>query len=285
MTGRPETRKLLPGVLMALVAVVLCLVGTPFASGAFTKTITNTTNTAASGIYATCTGEAKAASAYFVYPFAESAGTTAADASGSNRPGTYTSSGVTYGAAGPCSRDAAKAITLNGTSGYVSGAQSVPSPATFSEEVWFKTTTTTGGKLIGLGSSRTGASVTYDRHIYLTNTGSLVFGVYPGSYKTIASPSTYRDGTWHQVVASLAPSTDANPGMRLYVDGVLVNTDTTVTTARTNATAYWRVGYDNLSTSWPSSPTSDYFKGSLAYASVYTSALSPAEVLAQYNAG
>lgn len=284
MTRRPETRKLVPGALLAVVAVVLLLVGTPFANGKFTIEVTNSTNTAASGLYA-CTSTALNAGAYFVYPFDEASGTTVRDVSGNSRPGTYGSTGVSYRATGPCPRDGARAITLNGSSGYVSGAQSVPSPATFSEEIWFKTTTTTGGKLIGLGSSRTGASRNYDRHIYMTDTGILVFGVYPSEYKTIASSSTYRDDTWHQVVASLAPSTDANKGMRLYVDGVLVKMDTTVTTARAAATAYWRIGYDNLSSSWSLSPTSDFFKGSLAFASVYTTALTPAQVLAHYQAG
>jgi hypothetical protein len=45
--------------------------------------------------------------------------------------------------------------------------------------MWFKTTTTSGGTLIGFGNSQTGVSGSTDRQILMSNTGQLHFGVYP----------------------------------------------------------------------------------------------------------
>lgn len=239
----------------------------------------------------TCKSAAIGANSYFTYPFAENIGTSAADVSGNSRPGTYTSAGVTYGATGPCPRDtpASKAVTLNGTTGGVTGAQSVNNPQVFSVGIWFKTNVA-GGKLIGLGNQSTGLSGQYDRHIYIDTAGKLTFGVYPGSVKTVTSANSYTDNTWHYAVATLAPSSDANSGMRLYVDGALVATDSTTTAAEPAGTAYWRIGGDNLN-GWPTgsnkqnvvNPT--YVNGSLAFASAYTTTLTPAQILAQYHAG
>ena len=53
-------------------------------------------------------------------------------------------------------------------------------------EAWFKTTTTAGGKIIGFGNRSTGNSTSYDRHLYMSNTGRLYFGVNPDA-RTIST--------------------------------------------------------------------------------------------------
>lgn len=122
----------------------------------------------------------------------------------------------------------------------------------FTIEVWFKTAVA-GGKLLGFAGSPTGQSTTYDRHLFLNNTGNLVFGVYPGAVKVVVSPKTYTDNTWHHAAATLSAG-----GMQLYVDGAQVAADTNTTTAQA-FTGYWRAGYDNL-TSWgTNTPTNFYF--------------------------
>jgi hypothetical protein len=280
-------RRFVPPVLLALAAALLLLVGTPYANGKFTKTVTNSVNTAATSIFVSCQSTAIAAGPYLAWPLNEPSGTVAKDLSNSAHPGTYSASGVTYGASGPCRRDGAKAVTLDGAAGLVSTTTAVAAPTTFTEEIWFNTGTATGGKLIGFGDTSNGSSAVFDRHIYMTNGaapsgGKLIFGVYPGAAKTVISSNGYNDSKWHQVVATLGTATGVN-GMRLYVDGALVASDTTVTTAQ-SITGYWRVGYDNL-TGWTSAPTSSFFKGSVAFAQVYNTALTPAQILAQYNAG
>ena len=78
-------------------------------------------------------------------------------------------------------------------------------------EAWFKTTTTTGGKIIGFGNRQMGldfnsnpaVSGSYDKHIYMTNDGRLVFGVWVGGAVTLTSTPCYNDGQYHHVVGTL----------------------------------------------------------------------------------
>lgn len=278
---------LLPGLALVVAALTFAVVGIPSANSAFLARVTNSTDTVATVGYFTCTSAAVGNSstvAYVAYPFKETNSLSgAADVSGHSRTGTYSLLGITYGAAGPCPRDGAKAVTLDGLTGYIVGPATPTNPQTFSLEIWFKTTTG-GGKLIGLGGSQTGASTSYDRHIWLSNTGVLNFGIYNGGIHTINSTATYLNGQWHNAIATLGPSTDANPGIRLYVDGALVASDSTSTTAETN-TGWWRIGYDNLNGWGANQPTNFFFKGSLAFASTYTYAMTPAQVAAHYRAG
>ena len=61
----------------------------------------------------------------------------------------------------------------------------------------------------------------------MDNPGRIFFGVYPtgtGTRITVNTTTTYNDGQWHQVVATLGPN-----GMQLFIDGTLApgRTDTT----------------------------------------------------------
>ena len=148
-------------------------------------------------------------------------------------------------------------------------------PQELSVELLFKTTTTRGGKLIGFGDSQSGSSGQLDRHVYMTNSGQLIFGVKPGSWSLvhkvkIFSPLTYNDGVWHLVDATLGPD-----GMALYVDGIKVGSN--ATTMAESLNGYWRVGGDSLS-GWVSQPSSDYLNGTIDEAAVYGYALSPDQV-------
>ena len=177
------------------------------------------------------------------------------------------------------------AAAFDGQSGLVTSANQVPypGPQTFSIELWFKTTTEEGGKLIGFGSNQTGMSSSYDRHIYMMNDGQLVFGVWTGSTTVIETPDVYNDGQWHYVVATIGPS-----GMAMYVDGQLVGTNSNTTVQ--DYAGYWRVGGDNLNAwnldEWGANsqgftePNSYYFNGDIADVAVYPAALSAAEVAA-----
>ena len=280
--GRP--RRWVPrtgGVLAVVLAALAALM--PSTESAFAAKVTNSLNTAASNTYFTCRAAAASTTqnaGYIAFPMNDAGGTTATDTSGNNRNGTYVG---TWSAAttGPCTRDTAGAATVGGTQSYIATPPillaPVSDPEVFSLQIWFKTNTTTGGRLIGFGSAQTGTSGQYDRHIFMTNAGKLVFGVYPGSVKIITSPGTYNDNVWHQTVATLSGS-----GMKLYVDGALVANDPTTTSAEVH-TGWWRVGYDNLN-SWTSQPSSFNYVGSLAWASVYNSELPAAIVLADYIA-
>lgn len=280
------------GALM-IAALIAAVTSAPTSAG-FVAAVTNTGNTAAAAAsFFTCTAATSAigaANTLFTYPLADSpvtAGSTAADVSGNARKGVY-SINFTTSTSRPCLRDTtAAAVTLTPTSAqpadvYPASSTSSSSLNVFTEAIWFKTSSTTGGRLIGWGNSYNGTSSTYDRHLFLSAAGNVAFGVYPGTVKVVASPKTYNNGAWHQVVASLSTA-----GMALYLDGALVAADPTVSTAEggTGNTGYWRVGYDNV-TGWGTyTPATNYFTGSLAWASVFTTALTPSQIKNLYTAG
>ena len=98
-----------------------------------------------------------------------------------------------------------------------------------------------------------------------------------GARRTVRSPLAHNDGSWHHVVASIGPA-----GMRLYADGTLVASDTTITVADSSA-GYIRIGGTNLST-WPNRPTNDYLTGTLDGTALYATQLSDQTVAWHYHA-
>lgn len=205
---------------------------------------------------------------------AESSGTTATDCGSPGGGGVYFG-GPSLNVAGAITGNSA--VSLDGNNDLVSSSTLFTNPQVFSIELWFRTNDTTGGKLVGFGNSQSGNSGNYDRHIYMTNSGNLRFGVFSGSAVTIETPSSYRDDLWHHAVATLSSA-----GMRLYVDGVLRASNTSVTTAQ-NYNGYWRLGGDNLN-GWPSRPSGNYINARVDEFAYYTTALSATRVLAHYQA-
>jgi PKD repeat protein len=173
---------------------------------------------------------------------------------------------------------AARSTTFSGSAAVPAVTPApVVGPQTFAVEAWIKTTTTSGGKIIGFGDSRTGNSGNYDRHVYMLNDGRLAFGVNGNGLHTPTSPLTYNDGQWHQVVASIGST-----GAELYVDGKRVARDTGAAGAQA-FTGYWRIGGDNLG-GWPNQPASSTFAGGIEEAAVYPAPLTLAQVQAHYQA-
>ncbi|MGY2743981.1 LamG domain-containing protein [Arthrobacter sp. UYCu723] len=286
--GGPRHRRPLPAAALALALVIaLAALATPATSGGYLARVTNSTNTSGTAPYFTCEGAMAAdkSSAIFAYRLNETSGSAmAADFSGKNNPGTYrgTMTSDTTSANRPCTpRDSGGSYALTGTSTYVSAGGSLIARAstnTFTLEVWFRTSTP-GGRLIGWGNTATGTSTTYDRHIFMNNAGQLVFGVYPGTVKVITTAASYNDGAPHHIAATLSPA-----GMRLYVDGQLVAQDPATTTGETFS-GFWRIGYNNLAGWGPNEPSSYAFTGTMRFAAVYSTALTPAQIAAHYNAG
>ncbi|MFT4233812.1 MAG: PKD domain-containing protein [Microbacterium sp.] len=197
-------------------------------------------------------------------------GSTVADSSTSGIDGTIYGSSVTTGATGALADNTDEAMLFNG--GQVISDTKFTNPTTFSLEAWFQTTSTTGGKIIGFGNGSTGNSSSYDRHIYMTAAGKLVFGTYTGSRQTVTSDESYNDGEWHHVAASLGSN-----GMVLYVDGEAVGTSTN--TAAQNYAGYWHVGSD---VNWDGS---NAFVGTIDEVAVYPTVLSASVVAEHYALG
>jgi hypothetical protein len=189
------------------------------------------------------------------------------------------------GDTGAVANDPSRSTTFNGTSAYAYGQNRGNAPTVYTAEVWFKTTTTQGGKIFGFGSGQPnrlgtnpGLSSNYDRNLYMTDAGTLIYGVYAGGTKTVTSARPYNDGTWHHAVA-----TQGSDGIRLYIDGAQIGALPTQTTAQ-NYWGSWRIGGDQLN-GWPLRPTSNYFAGSIDEFAVYPSVLTAAQVSQHYNLG
>jgi hypothetical protein len=203
----------------------------------------------------------------------ETTGTNAADATGNGSNGTYSGG---YALNGPSAIGSfGHSFSVDGSTGNLASASPTSGPNVYSEELWFKTNTTSGGKLIGFGNSNSGLSSAYDRHVYMLNDGRVRFGVWNGQADTVTSPNAYNDNQWHHMVA-----TQGAAGMRLYVDGSLV--DSNSITSSQPYSGYWRVGGDNLG-GWPEQPSSLYFNGAIDEVAVYEgTALTAADVAAHY---
>lgn len=262
-------------------AMLLVLIGLNPTLSAFTATVSNSSNTAGTAPYFTCAAAATTdKTALFAYPLNETSGATrATDISGNSANGTYQGSMTSQSTAPTaCPRDSGGAYVLDGSTSYVSAPTAYNNPTTFTEEVWFKTSTA-GGTIMGFGSQRTGESPNNDRKIYMDTNGRINFVIYqPGAAKQgLTSPQSYADGQWHLVDATLSPSV----GTRLYLDGVLVDSSSSATTPQAY-TGYWRIGYDKLR-DWANANA--YFAGSMRYAAVYNTALTPAQISNHYTAG
>jgi len=205
------------------------------------------------------------------YELNETSGIVAYDSSAFLRNGVY-QGGVTLGAPGPIT----SGVTLDGSSAYISNANVMTGPSSFSLDIWFQTTTKSGGLIIGFGNSPTGASTNYDRHIYMSNSGQLHFGV--AFNQTIHSNAQYNDGIWHEAIATVGSA-----GMFLYIDGALAASSTWTTASGQTYSGSWRVGYNSLG-GWPARPSSNYFAGSVSLASVYSYQLTAAQAAARYAA-
>ena len=204
------------------------------------------------------------------WPLSDAAGSaSAADLSGNGDVGTFPASGIAYQTPSPVGGATGTGIALNG--GQVVSTQPQDTPAAYSEELWFNTTSTGGGVL----ASYAGTDADLNRVVYMTSAGQIVFGVQAGTTSTIQSSSAYNDGRWHFVVA-----TQGSGGMHLYVDGELVASGSTVAAA--SFLGHWQLG-GHVTGGWPSQPAGA-FSGSMSDAALFVSELTASQVDTEYSA-
>jgi PKD domain-containing protein/concanavalin A-like lectin/glucanase superfamily protein len=207
----------------------------------------------------------------------EPSGTTGYDQGGNDL--TF-GTGVTPDQPGVLSGDTDTAASFNGTTAGSSGtAQRRLVARNFTIEAWFRTGSTQGGKIVGFGNAQSGNSTAYDRHLYLTNDGRVIFGLYPGQIKTLTSAAGLNDDQWHHVVGTLSEA----DGMTLFVDGVQIGADATVKRGEYYP-GYWRVGGDQHN-GWPSRPTSNYLNGTIDEVAYYAKTLSAARIAEHHGIG
>ncbi|MFN8170156.1 MAG: signal peptidase I [Candidatus Nanopelagicales bacterium] len=280
----------------AYVAVLASAVLLPTAGAAFAATSRNTSETwtVANWNY---TSDVLALNPWLYWKL-DDTGNSAFDTSGNGRAGTYTpgTGTITKNVVGALTTDTPNlAVTMSGNSCiYTTSTTTMNAPTQLTEIVWFKTTSTNGGKLLGFEMPRTGVGIpgnggTYDRHLYMDGAGKVWFGVYNGGYFTIGSPGTYNDGQWHMAAASMGAG-----GMTLYIDGTAVGTNANTTGETT--TGWFRAGCGNLGGwggSWTgnNNPTTNTdptqnrpFAGSLDEVSIWQSVLTAAQIRSLYIA-
>ena len=151
-------------------------------------------------------------------------------------------------------------------------------PTAFSMEAWVRTNSTSGGQIMGYGSSAANQSWSRDRMVYMRNDGTLSFMLYPGKLTTITTPKSYNDGQWHHIVASMSPTT----GAMLYVDGNLAAFDGSMTEGQSYS-GYWRIGGDALS-GVNGQPSNTNIQADIDEAAVYSTPLSARQIAEHYTA-
>ncbi|WP_312674309.1 PKD domain-containing protein [Microbacterium sp.] len=232
------------------------------------NTVTSKTATATAGAAAPAYSRAVLADdPQLYYPL----GAVAQDLAGTNSP-------IFRSGTKPLSTDGG-ATALDGTeTGRVDTTTKMPAPTTYSAEMWFQTSTTTGGLLFDFESSAAGFSRNHDRNVYLSNDGRLNFGVYDGGTRVITTTAAYNDNRWHHVVASVSAE-----GMKLFVDGQLNDQITGVTKGQ-DYQGFWKIGSGKLA-NWPNAPKSVSLTGNVDEFAVYPYGLSAAQVKTHYSVG
>lgn len=170
------------------------------------------------------------------------------------------------------------AYNFNGTTQYISTANSYANPNNFTISIWFKTASTAGGSLLGFNLNRTGTTGNHDRHLYLGADGRIYFGVFGGAVRTVNSEIAYNDDKWHMATATMS----STAGITLYIDGVFVANNSAGTSGE-NYTGYWRMASQAFNGAWPSTPTANFYAGALDDAFIFNRVLSASEIATLYN--
>ena len=153
----------------------------------------------------------------------ESTGTTAADASGGNHPGTYSGS-YTLGATGAVIGDTDTAVNFTG--GYMQSTYVQTSAVTYTAEAWIKTTAS-GGSIIrdrGVASGSSGKSLTLGLNAPVCGgAGAPYFGVDSDNlFVGVETSVQVNDGRWHHIAGTFngVSGQNASPSQfQVYVDG------------------------------------------------------------------
>ncbi|MEU9277184.1 LamG-like jellyroll fold domain-containing protein [Streptomyces sp. NPDC048341] len=218
---------------------------------------------------------------------AESSGTSAASEvaiNEGNDNGTYSSVGVTPGAAGPLPGSPTTAATFNGSSGYVSVPADVLHQGTSrAVSLWFKTSSPgvlIGDQSVAIAGTST-ATGSWDPVLYVGSDDKLHghwWSVSGSGSTAFGSTGTVNDNAWHHAVLSCDGVTQT-----LYLDGTQQATFSGTPNDQSNTNTYIGAGYAK---SWIDSPADvSYFHGSIAEVAFYTHPLGAPAVQEQYTTG
>ena len=275
--NRPTGRRRRVGA-TAVVAVAVAATSTPGTAGAgFTDTTANGSSRWTAGAWVHPYVAAVSADRPFgFWLLDEPAGSAyGLDRSGNDHTAQFYDS-LALGQPGALPNNPGTAMRLTGGR-VILGNNPTPAPSTYSLELWFRSTSTTGGYLAGFENDRdaSGWKATADRILQLDPSGRLSFGVWDNDKTAITTPTSYNDGRWHHVVVT---STAARQST-IYVDGAPVTSGTTSPEA--TYFGFWRLGQGTVG---PGTGHTSSFPGEIDNVSVFTTVLSPGRVAAHWAA-
>jgi signal peptidase I len=253
------------------------------AHAAFTDSTSNrTSNLRAASSFYPYRAEVVSDGPYLFWRLDEPSGSAVNDSHTGNRDGTLVGSPAAWGQEGALTSEVrGKALSL--TMARVNANAPVTAPTSFTLEAWIRTTSTQGGRIVGLGNA-TGSSwsTTVDRQLYLAPDGKAMFGVGSGTgRRVLASDWALNDGDWHHVVGVRGTTASS---MRLYVDGEEhARTTSGATPVTFPGNCYWRAGAEQMS-GWTGNPSSAYFNGHLDEVAIYHKTLGAGAVSDHYEA-
>lgn len=216
---------------------------------------------------------------YVFYRLEEAGGTVIQDESPQRFHGNYASV-TAFRQPGSLPNNFGYSVGLSGFGRLLTGGEAIGNPSTYSVELWFKTTSTKGGKLFGFESTRDATSPMYDRHVFMNAAGQLVYGGWSSAPRLLTSPASYNNGGWHHLVLTSALRSGIQQAT-MYVDGQRVASGPT--TPVSNYAGWWRAGYGTLP-SGSGYPTGNAFVGNIDNIAGYLHELSASRVAAHYAA-
>lgn len=219
----------------------------------------------------TYSSEVLADSPLLYWRLGESSGTTAVDASGNSRNGTY-NGGPTLGVTGLLTGDSNTAVTFDGVNDYVTGAAPATTSA-FTIEFWFKGSASGGQLLMTRYPSTSGQRLFYVGVGSGGAAGKVEFAVKnnAGVEASVFGATLIGAGARHIVC------TYDGSASRIYLNGSLDGTSTTVTGALASVSPALEVAARTAS------PT--FMAGTFDEVALYNTALSGARISAHYSAG
>lgn len=253
------------------------------------------------GRFATYTQDVLASQPSAFYPFNESGGSTAADASGNGNNATYTGS-ISYARPGVFSDGSVQAIGTNANA-YVSDSNDLPALEGSSDrtvELWFNTTQTASATMFASGTQGTSDAAFTISLVTADGLGGCnppsAAGVYVQFYNDdIAIPfPNLTDGNWHYVAVTVS---DAGNLVNVVIDGQqppgYIWNNVCYSSTPTSQTASSPSGFTMPTTvdtatapfTFGGSGWMAGFTGSLDLAAMYPTALAPAVLDAHYLAG
>ncbi len=169
------------------------------------------------------------------------------------------------------------AFVGNGTNAYVSlPNNSLKLTGDFSFSLWFNASALSGFQsLIG---NYTWESSTFDRGFQLLlNNAGMAFRIFGSSSITLSASGTFTTNVWNHVVVTRKAST----GTKIYVNGSLSNSNTSIIDPIYAATHYGSIG----ASKYNSTSVEYYFNGKMDAVNFWQKELSASNVTELYNSG